>query len=133
MPTGFLCQDKGLPTAIFFPKVEKRETVSLAKSFCKLCLRRKDCLQTALKTNEEHGIFGGLTYRERKRYVVRVALMASRDYSLQNKTSHEQRHPVYVDLSSLEHILDVQIRIQLVLSQVVEESQSYQVALPKFL
>ena len=77
MPSGYLCQDKGLPTDIFFPMNLKAKNIRQAKHYCSLCLRRMDCLNLALATGEEHGIFGGMTYSERIRYQVKEALKVS--------------------------------------------------------
>lgn len=48
---------------LFYP--EARESGQAAKSICAACEVRADCLTTALATRELHGIWGGLTYRER--------------------------------------------------------------------
>ena len=48
---------------LFYP--EARETAPEAKSICKVCEVRADCLAAAIANREPHGIWGGLTYRER--------------------------------------------------------------------
>jgi len=48
---------------LFYP--EARETAPEAKSICRVCEVRADCLAAALANREPHGIWGGLTYRER--------------------------------------------------------------------
>lgn len=48
---------------LFYP--EARDTAQTAKSICAVCEVRTDCLATAIATREPHGIWGGLTYRER--------------------------------------------------------------------
>lgn len=131
-PTGFLCLDKDVPTEIFFPDNLKLATILRAKRFCSLCLRRQDCLEIALKTGEEHGIFGGMTYDERRSYLVSEALKAGKDYSSQQNTLHEQQHLQYVNLSSQQCNVNVQIHIPLVLSWVVEVPRLSPIVLTKF-
>lgn len=133
MSTGFLCLDKHLDVNIFFPLRERGSPVDHAKTYCFKCLRRKDCLAIALKTGEEHGIFGGMTYSERRQFILREALMEGKFYSQPQNTLHVQQHPLYVSPSFLVHTLDVHSRIQQVLSRAAEESLSYQVTLPTFL
>lgn len=48
---------------LFYP--EARETAPIAKLICSLCEVRDECLAAALAGREPHGIWGGLTYRER--------------------------------------------------------------------
>lgn len=38
----------------------------IALSFCAVCPVRQECLDFALETNQEHGIWGGLTVKARK-------------------------------------------------------------------
>lgn len=40
--------------------------VAKAKAFCASCPMTKECLKMALDNNEEYGIFGGMTPKERK-------------------------------------------------------------------
>lgn len=44
--------------------VEHRE----AKRICRDCPVRSQCLQYAMETPVDHGVWGGLTERERRRY-----------------------------------------------------------------
>jgi hypothetical protein len=44
-----------------------------AKLICRSCPVRTDCLSYALDTGEEHGVWGGLNERERRRLLVRIA------------------------------------------------------------
>lgn len=48
---------------LFYP--EAREAAPVAKSICSACEVRAECLAAALAGREPHGIWGGLTYRER--------------------------------------------------------------------
>lgn len=49
---------------IFFP--EKGGSVSDAKKVCRACPVRADCLEYALGRNEVFGIWGALSYNERR-------------------------------------------------------------------
>jgi hypothetical protein len=50
---------------MFFP--DKGESGQLAKQVCSICPVRRECLLDALRDVERHGIWGGLTERERSR------------------------------------------------------------------
>jgi WhiB family transcriptional regulator, redox-sensing transcriptional regulator len=68
----------GKDPAIFFPVVDyNRFEVKVAKDICAVCPVRAQCMDYALRNNEV-GIWGGTTERERKkiknRYVRRKAL-----------------------------------------------------------
>lgn len=49
---------------LFFP--DKGGSTSEAKAICRGCLVRAECLIAALDNHEVHGIWGGLSPRERK-------------------------------------------------------------------
>ena len=49
----------------FFP--EKGGSTREAKSVCKLCDVRQECLEYALTHDERYGIWGGLSERERRK------------------------------------------------------------------
>jgi len=49
----------------FFPHPSELKKTKAAKAFCQGCLCRRECLDYALTTNEEHGIYGGTTPEER--------------------------------------------------------------------
>lgn len=53
----------GLPTAMFFP--EEGQTARPAKRVCDGCEVRQACLDLAMAADERHGVWGGLTVRER--------------------------------------------------------------------
>ena len=57
------CRD--LDTAIFFPGSD--EEVATAKAVCASCPVREACLQFALITRQDDGVWGGLDENERKR------------------------------------------------------------------
>ena len=45
---------------------------TIAKSICRVCTVKKECLNYALETRQVGGIWGGLTPKERKRLRKRV-------------------------------------------------------------
>lgn len=57
------CRD--LDTAIFFP--ESEEAVAAAKAVCAACPVREACLEFALITRQDDGVWGGLDENERRR------------------------------------------------------------------
>jgi len=69
-----IAQCVGTDQAIFFPTSKYyedsprwAELVSIAKSICRVCPVVKECLEYAMTTNQDEGIWGGLTPRERGR------------------------------------------------------------------
>lgn len=53
---------------LFFPiSGDDTERIAAAKVVCESCPIRAACLQFALRTGEDHGIWGGLTAGERRR------------------------------------------------------------------
>ena len=56
---------KGQPVAVFFPDDEAHADYTTARHICAGCPVRHDCLGFALKLNIGHGMFGGLTPRQR--------------------------------------------------------------------
>lgn len=46
---------------------EKGERTGMAKAICRGCPVRAECLEYALDINDQHGIYGGKTVRERDR------------------------------------------------------------------
>ena len=80
-----LFNDKGTPLCAtvdpeaFFPDVQRKDRdtgrpqytgssaeVKLAKKMCVSCPYIEECLEFALNNNELYGIWGGLTYQERR-------------------------------------------------------------------
>ncbi|HEX3621337.1 MAG TPA: WhiB family transcriptional regulator [Acidimicrobiales bacterium] len=57
------CRD--LDTAIFFPDTEGE--AELAKAVCASCPVREACLEFALVTRQDDGVWGGLDENERRR------------------------------------------------------------------
>jgi WhiB family redox-sensing transcriptional regulator len=56
---------RGLETDIFFPATD--EEAEPAKAICAACPVREECLEYALTTRQEDGVWGGLTETERRR------------------------------------------------------------------
>ena len=62
-----LCQD--LDPELFFPVGTigpALEQIAEAKSICADCLVRAECLEWALSTGQEYGIWGGMSEAERR-------------------------------------------------------------------
>jgi WhiB family transcriptional regulator, redox-sensing transcriptional regulator len=68
-PEDLRWQDQALCTqtdpAIFF--VEKGASTRPAKRVCMSCEVRAECLEYALDTDQMHGVWGGMSDRERRR------------------------------------------------------------------
>lgn len=63
---------------LFYPRSKERgSTTRTAKQVCSRCPIAADCLEYALETGEEHGIWGGTTARERDRIRARRAVHAA--------------------------------------------------------
>jgi len=61
---------RGLDYNIFFPSedgsVVTKEVENNAKAVCWRCSVRDECLEYAITTGQEDGIWGGMTYKERR-------------------------------------------------------------------
>ncbi len=57
------CRD--LNTAIFFPETD--EQIATAKAVCAACPVREACLDFAIITRQDDGVWGGLDENERRR------------------------------------------------------------------
>jgi WhiB family redox-sensing transcriptional regulator len=66
-PDRDLASCKDTHPRLFFPDVGDLATVREAKAVCKTCQVRVECLRFAIESGEQHGIWGGMTYRERRR------------------------------------------------------------------
>ena len=72
------CQ--GMDTDLFFPAENiggprrgkgisgEKERMEQAKGICSSCQVRQECLDYALGSGEEFGVYGGMTPKERQRY-----------------------------------------------------------------
>ena len=60
---------RGLDVALFFPEVGHAgvRRVAAAKQVCGRCSVSRECLAEALVMGQQHGVWGGLTPRERQR------------------------------------------------------------------
>ncbi len=56
---------RGADADLFFP--ERGASTRRAKSICKACDVRTDCLEYAIVNGEKFGIWGGMSERERRR------------------------------------------------------------------
>jgi WhiB family redox-sensing transcriptional regulator len=66
---------RGADADLFFP--ERGASTRRAKSICKACDVRIDCLEYAIVNGEKFGIWGGMSERERRR-VRRERMIAAR-------------------------------------------------------
>jgi WhiB family redox-sensing transcriptional regulator len=57
---------RGVDPDIFYPVSDDDEALE-AKAICSQCPVRELCLEHALTYREKHGVWGGLTERERRR------------------------------------------------------------------
>ena len=95
------CRDAD--TNIFF---EDRHILA-AKSYCKMCLVNRECLEAALERDDQFAVMGGMTVKERKRFKLRAYLAREHNVdSLQEKTLHEQSSLEHTSPLPLLHILD---------------------------
>lgn len=56
---------------LFFPEADSRSTHE-AKRICAGCPVRVECLTAAIANREDHGVWGGLTERERRRALAKA-------------------------------------------------------------
>lgn len=76
---------RGLDSELFFP--ERGQSTSEAKAICHECDVRAECLAYALNNGEHHGIWGGLSERERR--VIRTKRSVLATGPLQRTTVQE--------------------------------------------
>ena len=64
---------RGVDPAVFHPDDEedKEFAAEEAKAICAGCPVREVCLEHAIAVREKHGVWGGLTARERRRLIRR--------------------------------------------------------------
>jgi len=55
---------KGADADLFFP--ERGASTRKAKAICRACSVQSECLEYAIRTNQDSGIWGGTTEEERK-------------------------------------------------------------------
>ena len=66
----------GANANLFFP--ERGASTRKAKSICRECSVRPECLEFAISTGEKFGIWGGMSERERRRVRKERQIAASR-------------------------------------------------------
>ena len=71
-----LANCRGADPDLFFP--ERGASTRTAKSICRECTVREECLEFAIVSSEKFGIWGGLSERERRRIRRERALIAQR-------------------------------------------------------
>ena len=52
---------------------EKGESTRAAKSVCRSCPVKLECLEYAIRNNERFGVYGGMSERERRAFSRRLA------------------------------------------------------------
>lgn len=70
---------RGADADLFFP--ERGASTRRAKSICRACEVRVECLEYAIANSEKFGIWGGLSERERRRIRRERILAATRRVS----------------------------------------------------
>ena len=79
-----VCRD--LDPELFFPigvTGAAVEQIDIAKEYCQTCACKQDCLEFAITTNQEYGVWGGTTEDERRilRRAYRVEIRLARQAS----------------------------------------------------
>ena len=59
----------GMDPDVFHPPGDADEAAAPARAICAVCPVREPCLEHAITDREHHGVWGGLTERERRRLV----------------------------------------------------------------
>lgn len=62
-----LCKSPGADPDWWYPAPGDWQTAAIAKQLCAACPVRALCLAAALDSNEQHGIWAGLSLRQRRR------------------------------------------------------------------
>ncbi len=60
-------------------RVERKRREAKAKSICGICVVRVECLDEAIRTDERHGVWGGMTERERRAAARKKSLSPPQD------------------------------------------------------
>lgn len=58
---------RGSDPSVFYPSPDDETLAHQAKMICGVCPVRRPCLEYALVSREKHGVWGGMTERERRR------------------------------------------------------------------
>ena len=64
--------------ALYKPVADKAKAICLGKDGGSVCPVKKNCLLDALRRDEQHGIWGGMSHRERNALVRRWAKSAKK-------------------------------------------------------
>jgi WhiB family transcriptional regulator, redox-sensing transcriptional regulator len=67
--------------AYFEKRAEKEAREAVAKSFCRRCPVRDECLEFALASRDPHGVWGGMNEMERRSLLRRRSQEAQREAS----------------------------------------------------
>jgi WhiB family transcriptional regulator, redox-sensing transcriptional regulator len=87
---------RGMDPELWFPERGSIADDLQAKKVCSGCPARSKCLDYALDNGERHGIWGGLSERERRR----IRLQRNLDKARRCRTCGLLRHPFAYDGSS---------------------------------
>jgi len=58
---------RGVETSVMFPEPGNLKAEEAAKAFCRACVVKNECLDTALAKREFNGVWGGTGEEERRR------------------------------------------------------------------
>lgn len=58
---------RGMDPELFFPGTGDSVGMALAKAVCDQCPVRRECLDYAILAGEQHGVWGGMSERARRR------------------------------------------------------------------
>lgn len=67
----------GMDPELFYP--ERGASAEDAKKTCRACVVQDDCFEYAVRTNQNHGIWGGTTERERRKHKRQLRLIQSKE------------------------------------------------------
>lgn len=62
---------RGLDPAVFYPDEEDEQAIDEARAVCEPCPVQHQCLEHAIARREKLGVWGGTTWRERRRIIRR--------------------------------------------------------------
>lgn len=63
-----ICSIENIPTKVFYPERKRGDVAAaFARKICFRCPVRIDCAQWAIKANEDYGVFGGASPRQRQK------------------------------------------------------------------
>jgi WhiB family redox-sensing transcriptional regulator len=77
----------GVDPDLFFPERGDYRCVAIAKTICRTCPVREECLEYAIVNGEKFGVWGGLSERERRR-VRRARGLATRPGGVAQPINH---------------------------------------------